>query len=376
MSLKKKRKPIQCQQASVSVNGALVYPRRATKRIMVGNVPIGGGAPVVVQSMTKTLTHQVERTVAQVKRLEKAGCEIVRLAVPDERSAEALKTIRKRITIPVIADIHFNHRLALAALRAGVDGLRLNPGTISSKDKVREVVRASLELRVPIRIGVNSGSLEKDLLAKHGAASPEAMVESALRHIRLLEDLGFDLIKVSLKASDIGRTVAAYRLLAEKVDYPFHAGITDAGSVSSGTVKSAVGLGILLSEGLADTVRVSLTAPPEEEVRAAYLILESLGLRSRGINFVSCPVCGRAEVDIMKIVPEVEKRLAAIRVPLKVALMGCMVNGPGEAREADIGIACGRGVGILFKKGRLVRRVEEKRIVPEIIREVKKIAQG
>ena len=360
----------------MSVNGALVYPRRATKRIMVGNVPIGGGAPVVVQSMTKTLTHQVERTVAQVKRLEKAGCEIVRLAVPDERSAEALKTIRKRITIPVIADIHFNHRLALAALRAGVDGLRLNPGTISSKDKVREVVRASLELRVPIRIGVNSGSLEKDLLAKHGAASPEAMVESALRHIRLLEDLGFDLIKVSLKASDIGRTVAAYRLLAEKVDYPFHAGITEAGSVSSGTVKSAVGLGILLSEGLADTVRVSLTAPPEEEVRAAYLILESLGLRSRGINFVSCPVCGRAEVDIMKIVPEVEKRLAAIRVPLKVALMGCMVNGPGEAREADIGIACGRGVGILFKKGRLVRRVEEKRIVPEIIREVKKIAQG
>lgn len=343
---------------------------------MVGGVPIGGGAPVVVQSMTKTLTHQVSRTVSQVKRLERAGCEIVRLAVPDERSAEALRTVRKLITIPVIADIHFDHRLALAALRAGVDGLRLNPGTIGSKEKVREVVRASREQRVPIRIGVNSGSLEKDLLAKHGEASPEAMVESALRHIRLLEDLGFDLIKVSLKASDVGRTVAAYRLLAEKVDYPFHAGITEAGSPSSGTVKSAVGLGILLSEGLADTVRVSLTAPPEEEVRAAYLILQSLGLRSRGINFISCPICGRAEVDMIKIVPEVEKRLAAIRVPLKVALMGCMVNGPGEAREADIGIACGRGVGILFKKGRLVRRVEERRIVPEIIREVKKMAQG
>jgi (E)-4-hydroxy-3-methylbut-2-enyl-diphosphate synthase len=343
---------------------------------MVGRVPIGGGAPVVVQSMTKTLTHQVGRTVAQVKRLERAGCEIVRLAVPDERSAEALKAIRKRITIPVIADIHFDHRLALAALRAGVDGLRLNPGTIGSKEKVREVVRASRQQRVPIRIGVNSGSLEKNLLAKYGEASPEAMVESALGHIRLLEDLGFDLIKVSLKASDVGRTVAAYRLLAEKVDYPFHAGITEAGSLFSGSVKSAVGLGILLSEGLADTVRVSLTAPPEEEVRAAYLILESLGLRSRGINIVSCPLCGRAEVDMMKIVPEVEKRLAAIRAPLKVALMGCMVNGPGEAREADIGVACGRGVGILFKKGRLVRRIEERRIIPEIIREVKKMAQG
>ena len=343
---------------------------------MVGGVPIGGGAPVVVQSMAKTLTHQVDRTVAQVKRLERAGCEIVRLAVPDERSAEALKVIRKRITIPLIADIHFDHRLALAALRAGVDGLRLNPGTIGSKEKVREVVRAARQQKIPIRIGVNSGSLEKDLLAKYGEASPEAMVESALRHIRLLEDLGFDLIKVSLKASDIGRTIAAYRLLAEEVDYPFHAGITEAGGLYSGTVKSAVGLGLLLSEGLADTVRVSLTAPPEEEVRAAYLILESLGLCARGINFISCPTCGRAEVDMMKIVPEIEKGLAAIRVPLKVALMGCMVNGPGEAREADIGVACGRGVGILFKKGRLVRRIEERRIIPEIIREAKKMAQG
>jgi len=342
---------------------------------MVGNVPIGGGAPVVVQSMTKTLTHQVGRTVAQVERLERAGCEIVRLAVPDERSAKALKAIRKRVAIPIIADIHFDHRLALAALRAGVDGLRLNPGTIGSKEKVREVARAARQQGVPIRIGVNSGSLEKDLLAKHGEASPKAMVESALRHIRLLEDLGFDLIKVSLKASDVGRTIAAYRLLAGKVDYPFHSGITEAGSLFSGTVKSAVGLGLLLSEGLADTVRVSLTAPPEEEVRVAYQILESLGLRSRGINFVSCPICGRAEVDVMKIVPEIEKRLSAVRVPLKVAIMGCMVNGPGEAREADIGVACGRDVGILFKKGRLVRRIEERRIVPEIVREVKKMAR-
>jgi (E)-4-hydroxy-3-methylbut-2-enyl-diphosphate synthase len=325
--------------------------------------------------MTKTLTHQVGRTVAQVKRLERAGCEIVRLAVPDERSAEALRAIRKRVSIPIIADIHFDHRLALAALRAGVDGLRLNPGTIGSKEKVREVVLACRTRQVPIRIGVNSGSLEKALLTKYGKASPEAMVESALGHIRLLEDLGFDLIKVSLKASDVGRTVAAYRLLAKRVDYPFHAGITESGSLSTGIVKSAVGLGILLSEGLADTVRVSLTAPPEEEVRAAYLVLESMGLRSRGIDFVSCPICGRAEVDMMKIVPEVEKGLSAVRVPLRVALMGCMVNGPGEAREADIGIACGRGVGVLFQKGMVVRRVVEQRIVPEFIREVKKMAR-
>jgi (E)-4-hydroxy-3-methylbut-2-enyl-diphosphate synthase len=354
---------------------ALVFERRKTKRIMIGDVPIGGGAPVAVQSMTKTLTREVGRTVAQVKRLEKAGCEIVRLAVPDEPSAEALKAIRKSVRIPLIADIHFDHRLALAALRAGVDGLRLNPGTIGSKEKVKKVVRAALAQKVPIRIGVNSGSLEKDLLAKHGEATPEAMVESALRHVRLLEDLGFDLIKISLKASDVPRTVQAYRLLADKVAYPFHAGITEAGGIYSGSVKSAVGLGLLLAEGLADTVRVSLTAPPEEEVRAAYLILESLGLRSRGINIISCPICGRAEVDMMKIAPQVESRLLSIRTPLKVALMGCMVNGPGEAREADIGIACGREVGILFKKGRPVRRIEEADIIPEFVREVKRMAR-
>jgi (E)-4-hydroxy-3-methylbut-2-enyl-diphosphate synthase len=352
-----------------------IFPRRKTKQIKVGGVPIGGGAPVVVQSMTKTLTHQVARTVAQIKRLEKEGCEIVRLAVPDERAAAALKIIRRRVSIPIIADIHFDQKLALAALRAGVDGLRLNPGTIGSKAKVREVVKAALEQRVPIRIGVNSGSLEKDLLAKHGEASPEAMVESALGHIRLLESLGFDLIKVSLKASDIGRTLAASRLLAEQVEYPFHAGITEAGNLLSGSVKSAVGLGILLSEGLADTIRVSLTAPPEEEVRVALWILRSLDLGGRRIDFISCPTCGRAEVDLMSIAPEVERRLSAVRVPLTVALMGCMVNGPGEAKDADIGVACGRGAGVLFKKGRLVRRVDEKKIAAEIIREVKKMAE-
>jgi (E)-4-hydroxy-3-methylbut-2-enyl-diphosphate synthase len=353
---------------------AVVFPRRKTKQIRVGGVPIGGGTPIVVQSMTKTLTHQVARTVSQIKRLEKEGCEIVRLAVPDERAAAALKAIRRRVSVPLIADIHFDHRLALAALQAGVDGLRLNPGTIGSKAKVKEVVKAALERQVPIRIGVNAGSLEKDILARHGEASAAAMVESALGHVRLLESLGFDLIKVSLKASDVGRTVAASRLLAEKVDYPFHAGITESGSLLSGSVKSAVGLGILLSEGLADTIRVSLTAPPEEEVRVAFWILQSLGFGGRRIDFVSCPTCGRAEVALMRIAPEVERRLSAIRVPLKVALMGCMVNGPGEAKEADVGFACGRGAGVLFKRGRLIRRIDEKKIAAEIVREVKKMA--
>lgn len=335
---------------------------------------MGGGAPVVVQSMTKTNTADVKATVAEIKRLEMAGCEIVRLAVPDKQAAESLKAIKKKVAVPLIADIHFDYRLALDSLAAGVDGLRLNPGTIGSREKVKKVVEVAKELNIPIRIGVNSGSLEKNILRRHGGATPEAMLESALGHIRLLEDLGFDRIKVSLKASDVARTVRAYRLLAEKVDYPFHAGITEAGSLYSGSIKSAVGLGILLAEGLADTIRVSLTAPPEEEVRVAFLILQSLGLRSRGINFVSCPICGRAEVEMMRMTSEVEKGLASIRVPLTVALMGCMVNGPGEAREADIGLACGRGVGILFKKGKPVRRIEEQKIAQEFIREVEKLA--
>jgi (E)-4-hydroxy-3-methylbut-2-enyl-diphosphate synthase len=370
----KKKKYTSCPMRSEAKAMTSAFPRRKTKQIQIGGVPIGGGAPIAVQSMTKTHTHDVKAAAAQIRRLESAGCEIVRLAVPDERAAKALGKIRSRVAIPIIADIHFDYRLALAALQAGVDGLRLNPGTISSKDKVREVVKAARERSVPIRIGVNSGSLEKSLLSKYGEATPGAMVESAMGHIRLLEDLGFDLIKISLKASDVERTVAAYRLLAEKVDYPFHAGITEAGSLFSGTVRSSVGLGILLSEGLADTIRVSLTAPPEEEVRVAYLILQSLGLRQRGVNFISCPICGRAEVDMMKIASAIEKRLSSVRAPLRVALMGCMVNGPGEAKEADIGLACGRRAGILFKKGKLCRRIEEERIIPEFIKEVKKMA--
>ncbi len=350
------------------------FPRRTTKPILIGGVQVGGGAPVVVQSMTKTPTHDVEATVAQVRRLEAAGCEIVRLAVPDRRAAAALPEIKKRVSVPLIADIHFNHRLALDALRAGVDGLRLNPGTIGPKEGVRRVVAAAKQLNVPIRIGVNSGSLEKRLLARHGGATAEAMVESALGHIRFLEDLGFDLIKVSLKASDVPRTVEAYRLLAEKVPYPFHLGITEAGNLKSGVIKSSVGLGILLGEGLGDTVRVSLTSPPEDEVRVAYAILQSLGLRSGGVNFITCPTCGRVEVDMMRYAAAAARRLRSIRAPLTVALMGCMVNGPGEAREADVGIACGRRSGVLFRKGKLIRRVEEGRIVAELVAEAKRLA--
>jgi len=356
--------------------GGPCYPvvRRKTKQIKVGDVAIGGGAPVVVQSMTKTDTRDSRATLRQIKRLEKAGCEIVRLAVPDEEAAEAFGEMKKKAGIPVIADIHFDHRLALSCLEKGADGLRINPGNIGSKSKVQEVAGAAKERGVPIRIGVNAGSLEKDLLHRHGSASAEAMVESALRQVRILEDLDFTRIKISLKASDVIRTVCAYRILAKRVDYPFHAGITEAGTLMRGTIKSSVGLGLLLNEGLADTIRVSLTAAPEEEVRVGYLILASLGIRRRGPNVITCPVCGRCEVDLFAIASSIEKQLASIKTPMDVAVMGCMVNGPGEAKEADIGVACGRGAGVIFKKGRLVKRVEERRIVPEFIKEVRALA--
>ena len=357
------------------MNAKLWMPRRKTRRVWVGSVAVGGGAPISVQSMTKTDTRDVRATVAQIRRLEAEGCDIVRVAVSDREAAEALASIKKKSGLPVIADIHFDHRLALAALKAGVDGLRLNPGNIGSRDKVREVVRAAKERSVPIRIGVNSGSLEKDLLAKCGGrATAGAMAESALRHVRILEDLDFRLIKISLKASDIRRTAAAYRLLAGRVDYPFHAGITEAGGLRTGSVKSAAGLAVLLSEGLADTIRVSLTAPPEDEVRTAYQILGALDLRRRGPVIVSCPTCGRAEVDVLAVAAEVEKRLAGLESPLTVAVMGCTVNGPGEAREADIGLACGRGKAAIFKRGKLVRQVPERAIVREFLKEVFKLA--
>ncbi len=353
-----------------------MFRHRKTRPIRVGSVVVGGDAPVVVQAMTKTDTRDVRATAAQIRRLERAGAEIVRLAVPDRAAAVALREIRKRSRVPLIADIHFDHRLALAALDAGVDGLRLNPGNIGSPDKVREVVRAAGARGVPIRIGVNSGSLEKDILARAGGVTAAAMVESALRHVRLLEDLDFRLIKISLKASDIPRTLEAYRLLAAQVDYPFHAGITEAGRLLAGSVKSSAGLALLLAEGLADTVRVSLTAPPEKEVFVAWQILQAMGLRTRGATFVSCPTCGRCEVDMMAVAARVEKAVLGLRGPLTVAVMGCTVNGPGEAKEADIGLACGRGGGVIFKKGKVLRKVPAARMADEFISEVLKLASS
>lgn len=364
-----------CSQGTLtSESMASNFKRRKTRQIKIGSVAIGGGAPISVQSMTKTETKDMKATLSQIRSLEKAGCEIVRLAVPDREAVEALGEIKQKTKIPVVADIHFDHRLALASLEKGIDGLRINPGNIGSKEKVKEVVRATKDKNIPIRIGVNAGSLEKDLLKKHNGATPEAMVESALRHVRILEDLDFPLIKISMKASDIFRTVRAYELLADEVDYPFHAGITEAGGLISGTVKSSVGVAFLLSQGLTDTIRISLTSSPEDEVRVGYLILSSLGLRSRGPDIVSCPVCGRCEVDFFKIAPKIERELSLLEENIEVAVMGCMVNGPGEAKEADIGLACGRGVGVIFKKGKLYRRLKEEEIIPEFIKEVKRFA--
>ncbi len=352
----------------------LDFPRRKTRQISLGDVRIGGGAPISVQSMTSTDTRDVPSTIAQIHCLEECGCEIVRIAVPDQEAALAIPQIKSGIHIPLIADIHFDYRLALDALSGGVDGLRINPGNIGEPDRVRRVVLAAKERGVPIRIGVNSGSVEKDLLSLHGGATPQAMVESALRHIRLLEKQDFFSIKISLKASDIPRTLHSYRLLAEKVDYPFHAGITEAGGLVSGSIKSAAGLTLLFSEGLVDTFRVSLTAPPEEEVRVAYRLLSSLRIRQRGPDIISCPVCGRCEVDIAHIADQVEKRLASLKSPLKIAVMGCMVNGPGEAKEADIGLACGRGSGVIFKQGTLWRKVREEEIIDVFVSEALRMA--
>ncbi len=349
--------------------------RRKTRKIMVGRVPVGGDAPISVQSMTKTLTKDVGATISQIRSLERRGCEIVRVAVSDMEDALALSRIRKAISIPLIGDIHFDYRLALRAVEY-VDGLRINPGNIGDKKRVREVVKAVKERGIPIRIGVNAGSLERDILERHGHPTPQAMVESALRHIRILEDLDFFDIKVSLKASDVVRTVEAYRLLAEQVDYPFHVGITEAGTIFSGTVKSAVGIGILLSQGMGDTIRVSLTGPPEEEVRVGYEILRALGLRGRGVNVISCPTCGRIRVGVVDLAEEVERRLAHVKSPITVAVMGCVVNGPGEAVEADVGFAGGEGVGYLYIRGKKVKKVREDEAVDEIVRAVEGLVGG
>lgn len=345
-------------------------PRRQSRPVRVGPVQIGGGAPVSVQSMCSTDTRDVAATSAQIRALTEAGCEIVRVAVPDQDAVAALAVLCAAAPVPLIADIHFDHRLALGALGAGIAGLRINPGNIGGRRKVEEVVRAARERAVPIRIGVNAGSLERELLARHGGPTPEAMVESALEHIRILEDLDYPEIKVSLKGSHVAPTVEAYRLLAERCPYPFHVGITEAGTVLRGAVKSAVGLGILFHLGLGDTVRVSLTGDPVPEIGVAYWILGALGLRRRGVDVISCPTCGRTRVDLARLAEEVERRLQGVSAPLTVAVMGCPVNGPGEAREADVGVACGVGTGLLFRKGEVVRRVPEAELADALVAEV------
>ena len=349
--------------------------RRQTRKINLGNVSVGGDAPISVQSMCNTDTRDVAATLSQIEALAAAGCEIVRCAVPDPVAAQALRDICKQSRLPMIADIHFDYHLALLSLDAGVDGLRLNPGNIGERWKVEEVVRACAERAVPIRIGVNAGSLEKELLAAYGRPSAEAMVASALSHIRILEDLNYREIKVSLKASDVQRTVAAYRLLAEQVDYPLHIGITEAGTTWSGTIKSAAGLGALLFDGLGDTLRVSLTGDPVEEIRVGWEILKSLELRQRGPVFISCPTCGRCEIDLIAIAEEVEQRLHNLPYPITIAVMGCVVNGPGEAREADLGIAGGKGQGLLFRKGEVVRRIPQAELADALVAEALSIAE-
>jgi (E)-4-hydroxy-3-methylbut-2-enyl-diphosphate synthase len=347
--------------------------RRPSRQIILGGVKIGGDAHVVVQSMTNTPTQDVAATVAQINRLQHVGCEVVRVAVPDHEAASALKEIKLRATIPIVADIHFNYRLALAAMENGADGLRLNPGNIGGMREVKEVVAVARDRAIPIRIGVNAGSLHRTILKKYGHPTPEAMVESAMEHIKILEDQDFQLIKVSLKSSNVLQMISAYRLLGDKVDYPFHLGVTEAGSLISGTVKNTLGIGTLLSEGIGDTVRVSLTSDPVTEVRVAYEILRAFGLRQRGAEIISCPTCGRCQLDLFTLVEEVENALSTITSPIKVAIMGCVVNGPGEAREADIGIAGGKAHGTLFKKGRVIRKVPESDLARVLIKEVKRM---
>lgn len=347
--------------------------RRKTRQLNVGGVLIGGNAPIAVQSMTNTHTDDAEATLAQIRKLAAAGCDIIRCAVPDMAAAEGLKTICKESPIPVIADIHFDYKLALAAIAAGVDGLRLNPGNIGSTEKVRAVVEAAKERNIPIRIGVNAGSLPKDLLEKYGHPTAEALVEAAWRHIHILEDMDYRNIKVSLKAHDVPLTIAAYRLLASQCDYPLHVGITEAGTVNSGIIKSAVGIGALLAEGIGDTIRVSLTGDPVNEVKVAYDILKAFGLREYGPTLISCPTCGRTRINLEKLALEVERRLADITEPITVAVMGCVVNGPGEAREADVGLAGGIGEGLIFRKGVILRKVPENQLVDELFIEIEKI---
>jgi (E)-4-hydroxy-3-methylbut-2-enyl-diphosphate synthase len=351
--------------------------RRKTRVIKIGDVRIGGEHPIVVQSMTNTDTRNVEATVRQIQQLETAGCEIIRVAVPDKEAAEAIAKIVPQINIPLIADIHFDYRLALKSIAAGAQGLRINPGNIGERKRVQEVVRQCQERGIPIRIGVNAGSLERSLLTKYGKASAPAMVESALEHIKILEDMGFTDIKISMKSSSVLMTVNAYQMLSQQVDYPLHVGITEAGTLERGLLKSAVGLGLLLYQGIGDTIRVSLTADPVEEVWAAYEILRNLELRQRGVELISCPTCGRCEIDLINLAQSVEEKVKFIPEPIKIAVMGCVVNGPGEARDADIGVAGGRGVGLLFRNGEIIKKVPQTQLIDELMAEIyKQCGQG
>jgi len=350
--------------------------RKKTRQVQLGKRMIGGLAPISVQSMTNTYTRDIDATVEQIQRLEEAGCEIIRVAVPDEESARAISEIKKRILIPLIADIHFDHRLAISAAEEGADGLRINPGNIGSARKVKAVVECAKDKGLVIRVGVNAGSLEKGLLKKHGGGTPEAMVESALGHIDLFTRLNFENIKISLKASDVMRTVTAYRRLSSIVDFPLHLGITEAGGLYPGVVKSAMGIGMLLAEGIGDTIRVSLTRDPVEEVRVGFEILKALGIRRHGPEIISCPTCGRCNIDLFNIAERVERALLTKKVPVKLAIMGCIVNGPGEAKEADIGIAGADGTGILFKKGKVVKKIPQEKLVDVLLSEVDKFERN
>ncbi|MFW6011798.1 MAG: flavodoxin-dependent (E)-4-hydroxy-3-methylbut-2-enyl-diphosphate synthase [Desulfosalsimonas sp.] len=355
---------------------SLAVKRKNTRQIRVGSVKIGGGAPIAVQSMTNTPTADVASTVAQIRRLEQAGCEIIRTAVADMESAKALEPIKKQISIPLVSDIHFDHRLAIASAKAGANCLRINPGNIGSKSRVQEVVKAAADCGASIRIGVNAGSLDRDLRKKHGGPNAAALVESALRQAGMLADMDFHEVKVSIKSSDVLQTIEAYRLFSEKSDIPLHVGVTEAGGLYSGIVKSSIGIGAILLEGIGDTLRVSLTRDPVEEVKVGYEILKALGVRKRGPEIISCPTCGRCRIDLFSIAESVEKALLTSSAPIKVAVMGCEVNGPGEAREADVGIAGGEGGGVLFKKGRVVKKFSQERLVEELLSAIDEISRN
>ena len=345
--------------------------RRVSTPLRIGKVTIGGEAPIVVQSMTKTDTQDIQATINQIKELEECGCEIVRLAVPNKEAAKSISAIKKSVSLPLVADIHFDYRLALAVLEAGVDGLRLNPGNIRDREQIAKIVAAAKEREIPIRIGVNAGSLPPDF--KPDIPLAERMVDMALQQIKFVESLDFNLIKISLKAFDVPTTIRAYEMIAAKIPYPLHLGITEAGLPQAGAIRSAVGIGILLYQGIGDTIRISLTSHPCEEVSAAYEILKSLGLRQRGPTLVSCPSCGRAEVDVIKLAEAVNDHLRKISKPIKIAVMGCVVNGPGEARDADVGIACGKDKGAIFRKGKVVSTVKEENFLEALMAEVGKV---